>query len=439
MNIALLFLLSPGVVKAQSASGSGTLASNVPVLASGTLSPVVPGEEELPPNVFEGSLAVSSYYDDNVFPTIPPRTWNVNYSILPEVSFQETRQRVEWKFTYTPGVEISQRAFYRNVFSQRFTGNFVWLVSPHGSLAAEEYYSVSTNPFGDTSGISPTPTISPNETIYLPNTRQTSSLSHVLYSYQTSAQTTMGIGGSYLLQGFDSIPQSGVTTPLIHAQVASGEAYIAHNISARNQLGFQYGLQVLKFEQTDARTTTHSFLVFDQINFSSHSMLNVYAGPEYSLTASEVALNLGFVLITIPVNANQWSGAGGVIYNWTGERLAASIDVSRRISDGAGLIGAVELTSGKARFAWQFTRNWSLTSTIAGAEDQLLVAASSGSGDLLTYSGQVGVRRQLGRDFALNWFYERINQTGNIDGFGVGNHDMVGASLRYSFLKPVGR
>ncbi|MFZ0333241.1 MAG: hypothetical protein WBG29_09745 [Candidatus Acidiferrales bacterium] len=400
---------------------------------------VVPGEEELPPNVFQGSLAVSSNYDDNVFPTVSPRQWNVTYSILPQVSFEETRQRVEWKFAYTPGVEISQRAFYRNVFSQRFNGNFVWLVSPHGTLTAEQYYSVSTSPFGDSNGISPGPIISPNETIYLPNVRQTYSLSHVLYSYQSSAQTTMGFGGSYLLQGFDSIPQSGVTTPLIHAQVVSGEAYIAHNFTARNQLGFQYGLQVLKFQQTDARTTTHSFEVFDQINFSSHSVLTVYGGPEYSLTASEVVLNLGFVLITIPVNANQWSASGGVVYKWTGDRLAASIDVSRRVSDGGALIGSVELTTGKARFAWQFTRNWSLTSTIAGADDQLLAGASSGSNELLTYSGQVGLRRQLGRDFAIDWFYERLNQTGNIDGFEVGNHDIFGASLRYSFLKPVGR
>jgi hypothetical protein len=435
MSIGLLFLLTPGVVKAQ----GGTMASNVPVLASGTMPAVVPGEAELPPNVFQGSLAVSSNYDDNVFPTVPPRQWNVNYSILPEISFEETRQRVEWKLDYTPGVEISQRAFYRNVFSQRFNGNFMWLVSPHGSLSAQEFYSVSTEPFGDSNGVSPGPIISPNETIYLPDTRQTSSLSNVLYSYQGSAQTTMGFGGSYLLQGFDSIPQSGVTTPLIHAQVASGEAYIAHNVTARNQLGFQYGLQVLKFQQTDARTTTHSFLVFDQINFSSHSMLSVYAGPEYSLTASEVVLNLGFVLITIPVNANQWSASGGVVYSWTGDRWAASIDVSRRVSDGAGLIGAVELTSGKARLAWQFTRNWSLTSSIAGAEDQLLAGASSGNGGLLTYSGQVGLRRQLGRNFAVNWFYQRLNQTGNIDGLEVGNRDIFGASLRYSFLKPVGR
>ena len=438
MSIGLLFILAPGSMMAQTSGSQGTMASNVPVLASGTTPAVMPEGEELPPNVFQGSLTVSSHYDDDVFPTVPPRTWNVTYSILPQVSFEQTRPRLEWKFAYTPGIQISQRAFYRNVFSQRFNGNFVWLLSPHGSLSAEEYYIVSTDPFGDTNGIGPGPTIAPNETIYLPNVRLTSSLSHALYSYQSTARTTMGFGGSYLLQKYDSIPQSGVTTPLIHAQVASGEAYIAHNFTARNQLGFQYGLQVLKFQQTDARTTTHSFEVFDQINFSSRSILTVYGGPEYSQTADEVVLNLGFVIITIPVNANQWSGSGGLVYNWTGDRLAASIDVSRRVSDGGALIGAVELTTGKARLAWQLTRNWSLTSTIAGSNDQLL-AASNGGSELLTYSGQAGLRRQLGRDFAVNWFYERLNQTGNVDGFGVGNHDIFGASLQYSFLRPVGR
>ncbi|MGC2088473.1 MAG: hypothetical protein WA638_03500, partial [Candidatus Acidiferrales bacterium] len=98
MSIGLLFLLTPGVMKAQ--GSQGTMASNVPVLAGGTMPAVVPGEEELPPNVFQGSLAVSSNYDDNVFPTVSPRQWNVTYSILPQVSFEETRQRVEWKFAY---------------------------------------------------------------------------------------------------------------------------------------------------------------------------------------------------------------------------------------------------------------------------------------------------------------------------------------------------
>lgn len=436
MTIGLLFLLSPGVALAQGTGAEGTMASNVPILASGVEGPVQPGAEAAPPNAFQGGVSFSGAYDDNVFPSTPPRQWNVNYTILPDVSFQETRPRLEWSADYSPGVEISQRAFYRDVFSQRFKGNFLWLVSPHGTLSAEEYYLVTATPFGSGAGISPNPSIAPNETIYLPNVRQTWSLSHLLYSYQISEQTTIGIGGLFQLQNFDSIPQSGVTTPLIHAQVASGEAYLSHQFSARNQLGFQYGGQVLKFP--GARTTTHSFLVFDQINFSDHNVLTVYGGPEYSLIADQVVLNLGFIIISIPVNENQWSGSGGLTYQWTGNRLSALIDVSRRVSSGGAVFGAVELTEGRARFGWQLSRNWTLDSTLTGADDELLASTSS-SNDLRTYSGQVSLSRQLGRDFAFEWFYQRLNQTGSINGFGVGNHDIFGASLHYKFLKALGR
>jgi hypothetical protein len=438
MGIGLLFLLAPGSMMAQTAGTQGTMASNVPVFASGIMPAVMPGGDELPPNVFQGSLTVSANYDDNVFPNLPSREWDVAYSIQPQIYFEQTRPRLQWKLEYAPGVELSQKLLYQNVFAQKFVGNVVWLVSPHGSLSAEQYYSVSTNIFAGAATTAPGPIIAPNETIYVPNVRQKWLLSHLMYSYQSSAQTTMGIGGAYQLQNFDSIPQNGPTTELIHSQVASGEAYIARQLTARNQLGFQYGAQVLKFQQTDARTTTHSFLVFDQMNLSSQSTLSLYGGPEYSLTSDQVVLNLGFVLITIPVKANQWSGAGGVTYNWTGNRFATLIDFSRRVTNGGAFIGAVELTSGKADLSWRMTRNWSLTSTIAGAEDQLL-ASSGPNSELRTYSGEVGFRRRLGRDLSINCYYERLNETGTISGFVVGNRDIVGASMQYSFLKPVGR
>jgi hypothetical protein len=439
MAIGLLFLLTPIATMAQTNGTQGPTASNIPVFASGVMLPTVPGAEEVPTNVFEGSVNVNTFYDDNVFPNVTPREWDISYAILPEISFTETHPRLEWKLDYSPGVEISQRYFYRDIFSQKLGANFVGLVSPHGTLSGEQYYVVTTNPFAGTSATSPGPIIGPNETIYIPNVRQTWLLSHLMYSYQSSAQTTMGLGATYALQQFDSIPQSGPTTPLIHAQVASGEAFIARQLTPRNQLGFQYGLQVLKFQQTDASTTTHSFLVFDQMNLSSTNSLTIYGGPEYSLTFNQVALSLGFVVISIPVRANEWTGSGGVMYNWTGNHLAASIDFSRRVSDGGALIGAVELTSGKADLVWQLTRNWSLTSTIAGADETLLAVNNTAGNELRSYSGQIGVRRQFLRDLGIRCFYERLNQTGSIDGLAVGNRDIVGASLQYSFLRPVGR
>jgi hypothetical protein len=436
MSIALLVLVTPRLVVAQTTGGS-TIGSNIPDLARGTVAPVMPGEEQAPANVFQGGITVNGNYDDDTFAGAGSREWDVLYGVMPRISFEETRSRIVWSLDYSPGVEVSQRGLIQDIFSQRFGGTVTWLVSPHGVLSAEQYYDVTANPFDTGNQTSPGPTVAPNESIYVPYVRQKMLLSHALYSYQSSSQTTMGVGGTFEQQKYDSTPQSGPTTSLINSQIASGEAYISHQITARNQLGVEYSLQVMKFPESNARTTTHSFLVFDQINLSSRSRLTLYGGPEYSLTFNQVVLNLGFVLVTIPVNAHTWNGAGGLTYTWTGNRLAAGVDITRGVSTGGAVVGAVELTSGTAHLSWLLTRNWSLTAGITGASDQLL--ASSSSNQLLTYSGTVGLSRHLLRDLALTWDYQRLNQTGSITGFTLGNRDIFGASLTYTFLRPVGR
>lgn len=428
------FFLGPRVVMAQATGVPGITASNVPVLISGQLPSATPQSEEASPNELTASITAGASYDDNVFPNVSPRQWDIEYSITPRISLDETRSRIIWGLSYAPGLRLSQNLLYRNYFSQEFAGDLAWQVSPHGTLSAQQYYLVTTDPFAGFSTTQPGPTISPNETIYVPNIRQTMLLSNALYSFQASARTTMGVGGSFEQQKYDTIPRTGNSTPLLNAQLASGKAYISQQLSAREQLGFQYSLQVMKFPQTDARTTTHSFLVFNQINLSSNTSLTLYGGPEYSLTAGQVVLNLGFIVVTIPVNTTQWSASGGVLYNWTGHRLATSIDFSRRVSDGGALLGAVELTSGSAQLSWQLTPSWSLSSTISGAEDQLLTT----NGQLRTYSGQIALLRRLGRRLQMRFYDERLNQTGSITGLSVGNRDVIGAALTYSFLRPLG-
>lgn len=432
-----LLVIGPRFAMAQATGAPGVTASNVPVLASGQLPSVTPQGEAQPNNMLAGSIVVGGQYDDNALPNVSPRQWDIDYSIFPQISLQETRSRVVWGISYSPGVQFSQNLLYRNYFAQKLGGTLAWRVTPHGTFSAQQYYMVTTNPFNGFTTTQPGPTISPNETIYIPNVRQKLLLSNALYSYRSGAQTTMGVGGSFLQQKYDSIPRSGSSTALIHSQVASGNAFISRQLTPRNQLGFQYGLQVLRFPQADARTTTHTFLIFDQMNLSPSTTLTLYAGPEYSLTANQVVLNLGFIIVTIPVNSTQWSAAGGVMYNWTGQRLAAAIDFSRRVSDGGGLVGAVELTEGSAQLEYQLSPNWSLTSSISGADDQLL-ASPSGNNELKTYSGKFGIRRLLWRKVSINWFYQRLNETGSINGLIIGNRDIAGATLEYSFLKPLG-
>ncbi|MGC1656604.1 MAG: hypothetical protein WA758_07090 [Candidatus Acidiferrales bacterium] len=432
----LAFLTLPALVWGQ---GTST-ASNVPVLASGQMPAAIPGADAELTNIFKLDLTAGTHFDDNVLVGAPTRQWDLGYMFMPKLEFAETLPRLNWGVDYTPGIDISQNLDYRNQFTQHLDGHVSWLVSEHGVLTAQQYYVVSTDPFSQLGQGSntPGPGVSPNQSIYIPNLRRTTILSNALYSYQISEHTTFGLGGGFNQTRFDDTPHTGPTTALIYSQAVTGEAYISHQFSAKNQLGFQYGLQVLKFPHQNARTTTHSFLVFDQINISPNSSFTIYGGPEYSLTFNEVELSLGFIVITIPVNANQWSGAGGVIYNWTGDRMAVAINYSRRVSDGGGLVGAVELDSGTATLTGKLSSHWDVFSTISGAQDQLLTSSSPQNG-LLTYSVRAGLRQQIWRDISMSWFYERLNQTGGFAGFPIGNHDLAGASLTYTLLKPLGR
>lgn len=434
MACGLILTMTPKMARAQA---TGSTSSNVPILASGQMPSTSPRDDVEMTNIFKGSIAIGSFFDDNAVIGSTPRQWNLYYSITPSVTFEETRSRLDWGLTYAPGFTISQNLSNRNQFSQLFGGHFTWLPSRHTTLSAQQNYIRSNNPFQELA-VTPGPTVSPNQTIFLPSVLQTSILSNAEYSYQFAEHSSIGLGGSFASAHFDTTPHSGPSQSLIRSQIASGNAYYSHEFSARNQLGVQYEAQVLRFPVNNARTTTHTFQIFDEMKFTPNTTFTVYGGPEYSLTFNQVQINLGFIIITIPVHSNQWNSAGGVIYSWTGQHAAVTLNYSRRISNGGGLVGAVKLNAGSAKLSWKLTDRWSLTSTVMGADDQLL-AVQNAQDELRTYSARVGLKRQLSRNFAVNMSYERLNETGGLAGLPVGNHDLVSASLVYSFLKPLGR
>ncbi|HEV2616496.1 MAG TPA: hypothetical protein VGU63_07810 [Candidatus Acidoferrales bacterium] len=429
---AFLLSMSPGLARAQAAP-------NVPVLANGQLPPTVPGEDVALANVIRGSITVGTHYDDNVgINTVSGnRQWDLGYGVSPQIELLETRPRVDWGLIYAPGFTISQNLTYRNQFTQDFSGHLTWRATEHSAITAQQGYIRTNDPFQQTAS-SPGLIGGPNQTIFIPNLLRTTLSSNVLYSNQFSEHSSFGMGGSFHTVHIDTTPHSGPTQSLIYSQIISGHAYVSHQLSARNELGFQYTGQVLRFPGADARTTTHSFLIFEDFKPSANTTLSIYGGPEYSLTANEVVANLGFIVLTIPVKSNQWHSAGGVIYNWTGQRMAVTLDYTRRISDGGGLVGAVKLNSGTAHISWNLTKRLNLISTLSAADDQLL-AAQTGRDELLTYSAEVGFSQQLSKNLSLNLSYERLNETGALGAFPVRNHDLAQASITYSFLKPLGR
>ncbi len=249
----------------------------------------------------------------------------------------------------------------------------------------------------------------------------------------------VGMGGSYGREGFNHNPGSGLTAPsFISSRVASGQAFLAHQFTRRSELGVQYGVQLLRFPQGNSRTAAHALQLFDEVKLTPNTSFTLYGGPQYSLTANQVQLNFLFFIVTIPVKENTWSWSAGGIYSWTGRREALVLNYKHGISNGGALFGAVTLDSGSADLTWKLTSHWNLRADIAGANNHLLGVQNRQS-ELRTYSARMGLSRQISQDLSMDFFYERINQTGILPGLPTGNHDLVGVSFAYTFKKPIGR
>ncbi len=431
-----LFLLMPGTLCAQFTG------PNVPMVGSGQMPTAVPRDEASRSNIFSANFEVGARFDDNVIVSSTTKRSDIDYSFRPNFAVLQTFRRFDYGLSYSPGIDISEHGFFADQFTNMFSGHFTWLLSKHSSFSAQQNYILSTNPFqqfgSQPFATTPGPVVAPNQSVFLTNVRRTASFSQAQYSYQPGQHTTLGLSGNYNLSHYGSTSSSPTNATLLGFQVASGQAYIAQQITPRNQIGVQYSGQVLKFRQVNARTTTHSFSIFDQVRLTQNTSFTLYAGPQYSLIFNQAALNVGFAIVEIPIRENTLSWSGGAMFQMTGRHGAMVLNYSHGVSDGGGVTGAVNLNAGSARFNWQLSPKWSMRMDLAAADNQLL-AVKTGAAELRTYSATLGFGRRIYKNVSMNLYFERLNQAGSIAGLSSGNHDLAGVSVSYDFSRPIGR
>src|SRR5713226_8630286 len=432
----LLFLLMSGALFAQFSC------PNTPMVASGQMPTAVPGGGAGSSNLFSASFAVAAHFDDSAIVTATTKRSDISYSFRPNFSIVQTFRRFDYGLSYSPGIDISEHGFFGDQFTNIFVGHFTWLLSKRSTFSVVQSYILSTDPFQQFGSQPFTtaagPVLAPNPSVFLTNVRRTSNFSQAHYSYQPSQHTTVGLSGNYGLSHFGSTSSSPTNATLLGFQTVSGQAYVFQQITPRNQLGIQYSGSVLKFQQVSARTTTHSFSVFDEVRLTQNTSLSLYGGPQYALIFNQANLNLGFAILKIPIRENSVSWSGGAIYRMTGRRGAMVLNYSHGVSDGGGLTGAVVLNTGSAHFDWKLSPNWNMRMDLAAADDQLL-AVKTGATELRTYSATVGFGRRIYKNVSMNLFFERLNQAGSIAGLSGGNHNLAGVSLSYDFSRPIGR
>ncbi len=261
--VGLLFSLMPGALCAQFAG------SNIPMVASGQMPTATPGGDASRSNIISARFEVTARFDDNAIVTATTKRSDIGYSFRSNFSVVQTFRRFDYGLTYVPGFDTSEHGFFGDQFTNVFSGHFTWLLSKHSTFSAQQSYILSTDPFQQFGSqpftTTPGPVVAPNQSVFLTNVRRTASLSQAQYSYRPSQHTTLGLSGNYNLSHFGGTSSSPTNATLLGFQTVSGQAYVSHQITPRNQLGIQYSGSVLKFQQVSARTTTHSFSVFDEV------------------------------------------------------------------------------------------------------------------------------------------------------------------------------
>jgi hypothetical protein len=426
--IGLAALLPPDV-RAQASSP-------VPMSAGGQIPRPIPSSEALQENVFGFGVLTSASYDSNVFTSSQTGAHSdIRYSITPNVFLSKSLPRFSFDLKYSPGVEISQHRLYHSQFSNDFDGGFVYTPTDRTSFTARQGYTVSTNPFRGLGGpIGPL-----GQSSFLPNFKQTSLLSNANLSHRFSEFSTLGIGGMFADRQTESQRTNQPTVNLIRSRISLGNAFYTYQVSPKNSMGVQYQAQALEFPQQSARTFTHSIYYLDVVTFSRRSNLTLFGGPDYSITNNQVVISLGGIVILIPIKKSGWSGSGGAIYSYLGDRTAFQGEFSRRVSEGGGLLGAVYQTSERMELALRLTKNWDLDLSGSGAVSTLISATGSASPQLLRYGGGAGLSRSLGRNVSLNFSYRRENQSASNLNEILGNHNIAEVGLDFHFLRPLGR
>lgn len=416
--------------------------ANVPSLMVGQM----PGSgiEGQPKNVFIGSFTATSVFDDNIQNLTSHHVPGGLYYFGSTVALQISRKHVTWDFDYQPAVmQASHGALdqFNQSFNQALGTTFVLRPDSRLSLTLRQEYQVTTDPFQHLGENAIEPQLGlldrPNQSVVLPLLRQTALVSQAVASYRISRHTTVGVGGAYDNLRYGNVVANSPYNNLYDSKAATGSLFLSHQTSRRNSVGAQFRFSRFTVPGTADRTLAQALLLFDDIRFSEHHSLTLFAGPQHTSAKGQ--------FFTVPmqpsglsaVRQGTWSPAAGLVYTFSTRRNMFQASYVREVSDGAGVLPAVRLSSASISVGRQLTSVWTFNLGAGLAQNSGLDVAQTFK--VRTVNGSVALVRTVRNNITLRLAYERLNQSGSSFYGLAGNHNRALCSIGYSFMKPLGK
>lgn len=392
-----------------------------------------------------GGVMIRSVYDDHALSLTGEQSAGFSYSFMPYIEFVESTSRLDWNLKYSAGLIADQRISDENVPAQNFGGEIEYRPGSHLKVGISEQFIL-------TNGRNVPPAAfpekgefkDPNPSVIAPISRQFSNSATAQLSYQYSSRDVVGGGVRFFDHNF--IDALATTSSFADTGSQSVFGFYNHRLSPRQWVGLSYQFQAQEFDPSDDRSRTHSFLLYDRIRLRRKMTLSVFAGPEHSAIDTHLVTQISsppFVLtLAIPVSRLVWSGSAGVNFSWQGERTSLNLGAGRRVSEGGGLLGAVELTSAEAGLRRRLTRASNLAlGAVFGDNRDLGKFAYSSPSRLRSGGTSLEIEYKLKTGIMLNLGYAREWQRPSRDVPPPSelNYNRSWVSLACSFDKPVGR
>jgi hypothetical protein len=395
-------------------------------------------------NYLRGGISLGSFYDDNVFNQSTDQVGGYSLTAQPHVAVDVSTTRLALKTQYSAGFTMNQRLSSQNQGNHGLLSDLSYRLSPHVSLNIHDNFSITTGFFDQVQSDSSFSTggvlQQPNGYVITPLSKSTNNIGSAQLSYQFGAGSLVGFSGTSFINHYRDVPAG---SNLVDTTGESASAFYTHRVTPRNWVGVRYGFQRLTFDPLAEGSTTHSVFYFHTINLTSHMELSFFAGPEYTSLNSQVVstiVELPYVLVlSTPVSNSMWNGAAGVSFGWQLERTALQAQFVRRVSDGGGVQGSVNLNALTGQVSRQITSKTTISVGASHAAMDPLSPTASLFQVSDSTSARFSVNRQVGSNLALMFGYSRDWQQAAKSASTDLNHNRGWVTLSYDFSRPLGR
>ena len=350
------------------------------------------------------------------------------------------RPKVSWNFNYGGGTTLSLGGGnYYNSVTQVGAAGFLWQISQRWQLTMNDSFYYTDDPFEPYLTVNYIPTFNnPNPTIYIPEATTTGNTGTGDLTYVLSAHDTLDFSGFQNFLRYQQTLQS-----LQNSYMYAGAGFYQHIVSAKLSVGGGYEFTALDFGHGQSRAGIQTFEGFVTYKINASMSVSGWAGPEYSNTKDLIPIFCfpGYGCIYSVIHSTSWDVAEGGTFNWTHPRNAAHIKFSHRITNGGGLLGAVDLYLVELGYRKILTPRWAFN---AGAlyGNNVSISHYHLNQYLNSITAQAGLLRTINQSWTANLYYAIIEQRQkNVPGYTNPQwlDNRIAASIQYSWGHSLGR